>query len=306
MSQDKLSGNLPVLNKKARTDLANQIIKRTIPALLVSNSRAAHGVRASQLFRGGTDLPPISDSETTSRAQKVELKVKVVAGDSLEVAHTLRVGRPHAKIAVLNMASPMQPGGGVLRGSKAQEESLCMRSTLYPSLRKQWYRLPDDGVAWTEDVLVFGQRQRGGGVKVLEKGQMWYVDVVSCPAVRMPDLKGGGDGEEEEEGYMDPRDEERMVLKIKYIMRACVKMGAHVVVLGALGCGAYGNPVGKVARIMRKCLLGRGNGRGPEEDWAGAGIEEVVFAILDETPQKKVWGGFEREFKEVEGVVIEE
>ena len=40
-------------------------------------------------------------------------------------------------IIALNFASAINPGGGYLSGSKAQEESLCRASMLYESLKKQ-------------------------------------------------------------------------------------------------------------------------------------------------------------------------
>ena len=58
---------------------------------------------------------------------------------------------PDAKIAVLNFASAVNPGGGVRAGSAAQEESLCRCSTLYPTLNQPriWdcYYLPNRAAA---------------------------------------------------------------------------------------------------------------------------------------------------------------
>jgi uncharacterized protein (TIGR02452 family) len=307
----------PGPNKAARARLAHEIINKTIPSLLRSDPRAAAGVNGSRLFRGRSELLPLTRGEESSTTgpsagrerfddtfQKIpvsvlHLKVSIIPADSFVAAHGYRQKFPHARIAVLNMASTYGPGGGVLRGARAQEEALCLRSTLYPSLQPQWYRLPEDAVAWSEDILVFAEPDPQKVINILDKNSMWYVDVVSCAAIKDPPIKGARDDE-----YADPRDEEQMVLKIKYIMRACVKMGAKVVVLGAFGCGAYGNPIGKVAGMFRRVLLGRQGDGNAEEDWAAAGIEEVAIAILDDTSGRKVWNEFEHAFEGTTATVV--
>ena len=46
--------------------------------------------------------------------------------------------QPNAKpILVLNLANPVNPGGGVRRGAKAQEEDLCRKSSLLLSLESK-------------------------------------------------------------------------------------------------------------------------------------------------------------------------
>ena len=172
-----------------------------------------------------------------------------------------------------------------------------MRSTLYPSLRPEWYRHPSDAVIYSPDVLVFRSSPKPG-MEMLDAQARFYINVISCAAPRLPETTEVTNGKSEKEiRYADAKDEELMSLKIKFIMRTAAKMGITHLVLGALGCGAYRNPIGQVANIMRKCLVGKGDDRPPEENWTGAGLQHVVFAILDDSPRKLVWQTFVSEFQ---------
>ncbi|KAI0892067.1 hypothetical protein F4806DRAFT_506215 [Annulohypoxylon nitens] len=212
-----------------------------------------------------------------------------------------------ARVGVLNMASPLAPGGGFLNGAAGQEEaSLCSRTTLLPSLRDEFYRLPELGGVFTPDVLVFrkvdtatasrGKRKarhqeeaeegKEGGAddedEVLPKRERWFVDVVTAAMLRLPEI-------EVDEGtgwasYASAQDRELAVRKMRAVMRVFAAKGMKRVVLGAWGCGAYGNPVGEIARAWRKVLLCEGKGRKGAKEKAGEaweGIERVVFAIRD-------------------------
>ncbi|KAI1206067.1 uncharacterized protein F4807DRAFT_244206 [Annulohypoxylon truncatum] len=243
-----------------------------------------------------------------------------------------------ARVGVLNMASPLAAGGGFLNGAAGQEEaSLCARTTLLPSLRDEFYRLPEVGGVFTPDVLVFrgvggrsaGSRGktrgkgkekgkgkgeedekeggkgekgegRGGGddeeAELLPKRERWFVDVVTAAMLRLPEVEV-----DEETGwasYASAQDRELAVRKMRGVLRIFASKGVKRVVLGAWGCGAYGNPVGEIARAWRKVLRGgagikevnRENKEGQRKGKKGSkekaveswdGIERIVFAIKD-------------------------
>ncbi|KAI1775831.1 hypothetical protein F4818DRAFT_389432 [Hypoxylon cercidicola] len=341
--------------RDARAKRAKATINKVIPAVLAAHPRARKGVDASELI---VDPPPPSSSSRNtppSRSQKPSKKGHADEGEgedgkekgaaeeskkgpriALHVADTLAaayslllvpapsseqrrdLSNKEARVGILNMASPLSPGGGFLNGAASQEESLCGRTTLLPALRDGFYRLPELGVVFTPDVLVFrndspnkpkgkrarkgaedggyaeveevagGDRGEDGEAPVLAKGDRWFVDVASAAMLRMPEIEV-----DEDSGwasYAGAADRELAVRKMRAVLRVFSAKGVRKVVLGAWGCGAYGNPVGEIARAWRKVLLGSGDssqrkGKSGKrekavESWES--IEDVVFAIKDE------------------------
>ena len=147
------------------------------------------------------------------------------------------------------MASQWVPGGGFLSGSLAQEESLCSRSTLYAALPKGNYPLPDVSAEYTRDVLVF--ESPDGEV------QEQWVDVISAAAVCRPKV-------------VDEAYRALLTEKMRLMMGVLVAERAEVVVLGAWGCGAYGNSIKEAVAAWRDVLA---------EGWVG--VRVVEFAVLE-------------------------
>jgi uncharacterized protein (TIGR02452 family) len=279
--------------KNVRSKKAKVTINKVIPALLITHPRAKRGIDAAELIV----RPPAQDVQTTSingksvstavaNDNRSEPHIKLRVTDTLSAAHELLkdpnsqkedLSNRSARVGILNMGSVLLPGGGFLNGASSQEETLCMRTTLLPSLSDGFYRLPEVGGIYTPDVLVF----RDDAAEDLEKKDRWFVDCVSAGMLRFPstsvdETTGRG-------SYTSSKDREVVVEKMRAVMRMFQTKSVKKIVLGAWGCGAYGNPVGEIAAAWKKVLLGgrqaQRSKKGRREMWTG--IETVVFAIKD-------------------------
>ena len=280
MGRLKPSGGLAPLawRKDARAKKAKATINKVIPALLTTHPLAQAGVNGAELITPAT-IPatgtsaPTAPPGTSIRRPRITLRVAgtLTAAHSLlaiQDSDVLDLSNKRAKVAILNMASPLSPGGGFLNGATSQEESLCMRTTLLPSLRDAFYRLPEVAAVYTPDVLVFRDED---GVD-LAKRDRWFVDCVTSAMLRQPDTEPGLDGTPAR--YAQETDRDLVMQKMRHVMAVFRLKGAKKIVLGAWGCGAYGNPVDEVSAAWKHVLLG---GKQPSLD--GSGIEEIAFAI---------------------------
>lgn len=170
--------------------------------------------------------------------------------------------------AVLNFASASNPGGGVINGSSAQEESLCRCSTLYfclntPKMWDSFYTphrrerdpLHKDDCIYTPGVMVF--KSDTDAPKLLPE-RIWYeINVLTCAA---PNLRpqpsnrmNPGDGS----FAVKISDEALKALHVKRlhrILNIAAANGNEAVVLGAFGCGAFMNDPQIVAAAAKEVV----------------------------------------------------
>jgi uncharacterized protein (TIGR02452 family) len=292
MGRDAPSVGQPpaAFRKNARSKKAKATLNKVIPSLLTAHPRAKRGVDATELIlqpkQNAPQPGPNKIKDAPDTVSNHDLQIKLRATGTLTAAHDLLkdpktqnhdLSNRNARVGVLNMASMLAPGGGFLNGASGQEASLCMCTTLLPSLSDDFYPLPEISAVYTPDVLVFRDEQS----EDLEKKKRWFVDCVSGGTLRFPSItvdETTGRG-----SYSNDKDRDLVSEKMRTVMRIFQAKKVSRVVLGAWGCGAFGHPVGEVAAAWRKVLLGseraRKNKKGKQEVWTG--IETVMFAIKD-------------------------
>lgn len=163
-------------------------------------------------------------------------------------------------VAVLNFASYKFPGGGFLMGSKAQEECLCHASTLFNVISNEKFGFYyEDNRSHLNRALYFNRAIYSPDIIFNDK---YKAAVVTCAA---PNYTAA------HKYQRVSREENKEVLKarIEYVLRILSENNAAYLVLGAFGCGVFGQDPTEVASIFKEFL---------ENEFKGA-FKKVVFAI---------------------------
>ena len=190
-----------------------------------------------------------------------------VTGDrSYQAAMRLSKENPGAKIAVMNFANAFHAGGGVTKGSSAQEKCLCRTSTLYPllyrrTLRDSFYKhhcdlntpKASDSLVYTEGVIICKTDE--DLPKRMPQEDWVTVDVITIAA---PDLRDKSNRHAPlVDGGTYMNDAELFGYHVKraiHMLTCAAAKGADILVLGAFGCGAFQNNPEVVARAYKVAL----------------------------------------------------
>lgn len=217
-------------------------------------------------------------------------KISVTRESTLEAA--CRLEDDETKVCVLNFASAYYPGGAFLSGAIAQEESLARSSALYHTLieHPEYYEMnkraenDHDGfytnyVIYSPDVPVI-KNDRGEWLE-----DLYTMCVVTSPAPNyssfMSSIKNDADPSEEEKSEFNTVFYNRMI----HVLKIMAHNGHKVIVLGAWGCGVFGNDPWNVAKMFQKALK--------ECPY----FDDVVFAIYA-SPDSETYKAFEQTFTE--------
>jgi len=189
-------------------------------------------------------------------------KVYVTNETTAQAARRYNQDLNKENIVALNFASAKNPGGGWLRGAKAQEEDLARCSSLYSSLLqyKDFYdfnrslntSLYSDAIIYSKDVVFF----RDFNLQLTENP--YFASIITSPAPNTNFLSN----EEKKQVPAVVKERIRKILSI-------AAMNKHkTLILGAWGCGVFGNSSFLIASEFKNQI----------NDFD---FEEVCFAIYD-------------------------
>lgn len=197
--------------------------------------------------------PPLSQGYSVNWELDHETTVKRFDSTSIRVwnCDTLvgakRMIEEGLKPLVLNMASNFVAGGGVRKGSRAQEECLFRRSNYFLTLDtrrlpRHTYPLEHSTAIYSPGVYVV----KGTDNSILNKEERFYVDFIAIAGLRRPKLNNL------KTSFLFDNDRVLLKERVERIYQVGIDQGHDSMLLGALGCGAFKNPVEEVVQVFKE------------------------------------------------------
>lgn len=146
-------------------------------------------------------------------------------------------------VVVLNFASYFYPGGGFLSGAMAQEESLCHHSFLYNVLSNECfapyyaYNKQNPNSSLYLDRAIYSP-----GVRFFAQNTSTLAGVITCAS---PNTCNRTDKEFKAENSKCLRS------RIELVYAIAERVNPDVLIMGAFGCGVFGQEPTEVAAICR-------------------------------------------------------
>lgn len=188
-----------------------------------------------------------NEIDDASVIKNEEMNIKVVYGGTVSTAYSIK--NNDCRVAMLNFADAKRPGGWVVEGASTQEENICRCTNLYETLIQEkcidkyymfnfehgihdteyHYNEPyTDALIYAENVAIFKDDI------TYEMLPVKYVDVITSPAPCgvVYDV------------------EEVLRHRMRGIIKSACSRGVTHIVLGAWGCGAFGQD----PKIVAKCF----------------------------------------------------
>ncbi len=235
-------------------------------------------------------IAQLSEKEIPER-NTASVRIVLRNQDTLEAAFELHQRRRETEkpVLVLNFANPRRPGGGIRSKPGTQEEHLCVKTTLLCSLETEeawpFYQANlDCGTQTQTDTILYSPNTvviRNSDRSLREDPFPIAVMTVSAPiASRMePDELPGL--------------ENILRSRIHGMIRTAIEEGYTRLVLGAWGCGNFGNDPELVAKLFRQVLTAHKTSDGT---CFAHYFEDILVAVFDNSAEQMRYQSFARFF----------
>lgn len=176
--------------------------------------------------------------------------IKVVNQDVLLTAIEMK-----ENVLILNLASWKYRGGGAETGAMAQEEELFRRSNYFKSFDDKNYHMKVGESFYTDVVTIIKDNM------YKDLLNPFIVSMIAMSALQNPTLTA--------EGNLTEEDYSKTEMIIGNIFKVAIQNGKRNIILGAIGCGVYGNPSHDIINIFNEKIR-----------IYGSMFDNIVFSVL--------------------------
>lgn len=179
-------------------------------------------------------------------------------------------------IVVLNFASARNPGGGFLSGAMAQEEDLCRCSGLYSCIKNKpiFYNnnILCDNTYYTDGIIYSPKVPFFRDEHLLFMEEPFLASVITAPAPNVRSMEN-----------LDKNELYTILCRRAYkILQVAAANNHKNIILGAWGCGAFGNNAEMVSKVFMEALQ------------LVPAFENVCFAIYENSVEKPIFEIFKK------------
>ncbi|MBY0527923.1 MAG: TIGR02452 family protein [Gemmataceae bacterium] len=225
----------------------------------------------------GTCSYPPDASLPGTRLGNQQTRIEVENESTLTAAH--RLVQAGYRPAALNFASARHPGGGFLGGARAQEESLARSSGLYACINGNPMYAFHQG---RTDAMYSHYAIYSPDVPVIRDDEGTLLDEpFLCSFITSPAVNAKVVLERDQCRRAEIRD--AMDDRIRKVLAIAANHGHEALVLGAWGCGVFGNDCQEIAELFQRALAYHFQGV----------FARVIFAVLDWSEERRFIGPFE-------------
>lgn len=206
----------------------------------------------NKIFRTSDFKDMSSETIVGFQCNKIERLDKYILSEHMKNSTTIDAilqNYDRGKVIALNFANAIVPGGAYIIGGNAQEESLCRSSMLYYSIKTQAKYYIKNILAFSPsytDTMIYSENIpiiRDNNGNLLE--ETVFCNFITCPAVNRTFAK-----------FITSEQKIVKIMKkrINQIISFAHLKSPDVLILGAFGCGAFGNNRETVLQIFENSI----------------------------------------------------